>query len=60
MSKVRGFPFALMSKLIRKRPSGELLRELVAPPLAQWLGWLWPYAALVYVLLRLSGREGET
>lgn len=25
--------------------------------LAQWLGWLWPYAALVYVLLRLSGPE---
>ena len=25
--------------------------------LAQWLGWLWPYAALAYVLLRLSGRE---
>ena len=28
--------------------------------LAQWLGWLWPYAALVYVLLRLSGPEGKT
>ncbi len=30
----------------------------------QWLGWLWPYAALLYVLVRLSGREhaptGET
>jgi len=25
--------------------------------LAQWLGWLWPYATLVYVLLRLSRRE---
>ena len=25
--------------------------------LAQWLGWLWPYAALVYVLLRVSRRE---
>ena len=23
----------------------------------QWLGWLWPYAAMVYVLVRLSGRE---
>jgi hypothetical protein len=22
--------------------------------LAQWLGWLWPYAVLVYVLLRVS------
>ncbi|WP_298932610.1 VanZ family protein [uncultured Ramlibacter sp.] len=25
--------------------------------LAQWLGWLWPYAALAYVLLRLSRSE---
>lgn len=25
--------------------------------LVQWLGWLWPYAALLYVLVRLSGRE---
>ena len=24
---------------------------------AQWLGWLWPYAALLYLLARLSGRE---
>ena len=28
--------------------------------LAQWLGWLWPYAALVYLLARLSGREEAT
>jgi hypothetical protein len=28
--------------------------------LAQWLGWLWPYAALAYVLLRLSRRERKT
>jgi len=27
--------------------------------LAQWLGWLWPYAALAYVLLRLSRREPQ-
>lgn len=27
--------------------------------LVQWLGWLWPYAALVYVLIRVSGRERE-
>lgn len=27
--------------------------------LGQWLGWLWPYAALLYGLLRLSGREGQ-
>ncbi|MDE2606627.1 MAG: VanZ family protein [Burkholderiales bacterium] len=25
--------------------------------LAQWLGWLWPYAVLVYVVLRLSRPE---
>jgi VanZ family protein len=25
--------------------------------LSQWLGWLWPYAVLVYVLLRVSRRE---
>jgi VanZ family protein len=25
--------------------------------LAQWLGWLWPYAVLVYVLLRVSRPE---
>lgn len=25
--------------------------------LAQWLGWLWPYAALVYVLVRVSRAE---
>ena len=24
--------------------------------LVQWLGWLWPYAALLYLLDRLSGR----
>lgn len=28
--------------------------------LAQWLGWLWPYAALAYVLLRLSGPEAKS
>ena len=25
--------------------------------LAQWLGWFWPYAALLYLLARLSGPE---
>ena len=25
--------------------------------LVQWLGWCWPYAALLYILMRLSGRE---
>ncbi len=23
----------------------------------QWLGWLWPYTAMVYVVVKLSGRE---
>jgi len=27
--------------------------------LAQWLGWLWPYAALVYVLLRISASDAQ-
>ena len=25
--------------------------------LAQWLGWLWPYAVVVYALLRVSRTE---
>lgn len=28
--------------------------------LAQWLGWLWPYAALLYVLVRLSSRAAAS
>lgn len=28
--------------------------------LGQWLGWLWPYAALLYVLMRVSRRESAT
>lgn len=27
--------------------------------LGQWLGWLWPYATLLYVLLRLSRRDAR-
>ena len=27
--------------------------------LVQWLGWLWPYAALACMLARLSGREPQ-
>lgn len=27
--------------------------------LGQWLGWLWPYATLLYVLLRVSRKEGS-
>jgi VanZ family protein len=28
--------------------------------LAQWLGWLWPFASLVYVLSFLWGKESQT
>ena len=28
--------------------------------LAQWLGWLWPFATLGYVVLALSRRGGQT
>jgi hypothetical protein len=24
---------------------------------AQWVGWMWPYAGLVYLLARLAARE---
>jgi hypothetical protein len=27
--------------------------------LAQWLGWLWPYAALVYLLSQIWRGEGK-
>jgi len=27
---------------------------------AQWVGWLWPYAALAYLLARLAAREPRT
>ncbi len=27
--------------------------------LAQWLGWLWPYAALAYVLVRVSRSDSQ-
>ena len=26
--------------------------------LGQWLGWLWPYVTLLYVVFRVSRREG--
>jgi VanZ family protein len=28
--------------------------------LVQWLGWLWPYAVVVYVLVRVSRRESTS
>jgi hypothetical protein len=27
--------------------------------LAQWVGWLWPYAAMSWLLSRLGTRPGE-
>ncbi|MEO8653773.1 MAG: VanZ family protein [Ramlibacter sp.] len=27
--------------------------------LAQWLGWLWPYAVLLYVVVRISSRRSQ-
>ena len=27
--------------------------------LGQWLGWLWPYAVLLYVLVRISGADPQ-
>jgi hypothetical protein len=27
--------------------------------LAQWLGWLWPYAVLLYVLVRISSGKAQ-
>ena len=26
---------------------------------AQWVGWIWPYAALCYLLARLGGARAE-
>ena len=26
---------------------------------AQWLGWIWPYAALVYVVMRVSRKSED-
>jgi hypothetical protein len=28
--------------------------------LGQWLGWVWPYAVLVYVALRLTQRQPQS
>lgn len=26
---------------------------------AQWIGWLWPYATMLVLLMRVAGREGD-
>jgi hypothetical protein len=28
--------------------------------LAQWLGWVWPYAALVYVMTQIGRQNAKT
>ena len=53
--------------LLNQAPSGPYFAETLQiweqgrfvrfNGLAQWLGWLWPFAALVYVLVRLSVRK---
>jgi hypothetical protein len=27
--------------------------------LAQWIGWLWPYGAIVWLLVRIGARETD-
>jgi hypothetical protein len=59
---------AIDLSLINQAPTGPYLAQTLATweqgrfirfnGLALWLGWLWPYAALVYVLTRLW-RPGQ-
>jgi hypothetical protein len=61
---------AIDLSLINQAPTGPYLAQTLATweqgrfirfnGLAQWLGWLWPYAALVYVLTRVWGRGQKT
>ncbi|NCY26196.1 MAG: VanZ family protein, partial [Alphaproteobacteria bacterium] len=56
--------------LINQAPTGPYLAQTLATweqgrfirfnGLAQWLGWLWPYAALLYVLTRVWSRGQKT
>jgi VanZ family protein len=55
--------------LINQTPIGPYFEQTLFPweqgrfirfhGLAQWLGWLWPFAALVYVLSLLWGKEAK-
>ena len=39
-----------------------LSRSLLAAPaglLAQWVGWLWPFAALAWLLYGVTARDGS-
>ncbi len=45
---------AYFSQTLQTWEQGQFIRF---HGLVQWLGWLWPYAALLYLLARLSERE---
>ncbi len=59
---------AVLLALLNQAPTGAYLAQTLQTweqgrfirfhGLAQWLGWLWPYAAMVYVLVHLSQRDG--
>ena len=61
---------AIDLSLINQAPTGPYLAQTLATweqgrfirfnGLAQWLGWLWPYAALLYVLTRVWSRGQKT
>ena len=48
---------AYFAQTLRAWEQGRFIRFY---GLGQWLGWLWPYAALLYVVLRVSRREAQT
>ena len=51
---------SLVVSWMRRYPLAPLENEIAlvqSNGIAQWLGWLWPYVALVYVLARVWGRE---
>ncbi len=45
---------AYFSQTLQAWEQGRFLRFY---GLGQWLGWLWPYATLIYVMVRVSRRE---
>lgn len=59
---------AVLLALLNQAPTGAYLAQTLQTweqgrfirfhGLAQWLGWLWPYAAMGYVLVRVSQRDG--
>lgn len=59
---------AVLLALLNQAPTGAYLAQTLQTweqgrfirfhGLAQWLGWIWPYAAMAYVLVRVSQRDG--